>query len=64
MQMNLLRHRRFSSQGGGPEEKPEGSGNQYESGFESLMKGGKVTKEESEQFRKRREERAAQAKAE
>ena len=44
--------REFSSSGG--PQKKESSGNDYESGFESLMKERKITKEESEEFQQRR----------
>lgn len=55
--------RQFSSAGGGPQKKESESGNDYESGFESLMKERKITKEESERFQQRREEKAEESKA-
>lgn len=59
--MNLLASRQFSSSGG-PEKKDDNrSANDYESGFENLMKEGNISKEESEQFAQRRQERAKQS---
>ena len=60
--MNLMNgSRQFSSSSEDPEKK---SSNDYESGFEKLMSEGKITKEESERFQQRREERAEQSRAE
>ena len=51
--------RYFASSGKGG---PEKQNNDYESGFDNLMKDGKITEEESEKFKQRRDQKAEQLK--
>lgn len=55
MQVMQCNMRHFSSSGG-----PEKKGDDYDSAFDNLMKEGKITQEESQKFKQRREEVADQ----